>query len=264
MFWQLQVLEVFKVPMGHAVFVFGAAGAGKTTFCRNLRENGLPKRSIRLINLDPAQENGGDYDLDLCDFITVKDVMNECDYGPNGALFCALEEVCDNIDELSLQDFENEYFVFDCPGQIELFIHSDILQTCVKHVKNFAKVAIVYLIDSTNFMNSSKLMYSLLCATISMHRFYLPVLNVVSKSDLLDEEKLEQIACGENIFEDKFPDDENGRLSHAIVEYINSHGMLDFIPLDWKNEEMVGNLFLCLDNILQRYDDEEPKEVKCD
>lgn len=248
--------------MGHAVFVFGAAGAGKTTFCRNLKENGLPRRKIRLINLDPAQEQDTDYDVDLCEYITVHEIMDQCDYGPNGALFQALNEMCENIDELSLQDFENEYFIFDCPGQIELFLHSDILQSCVKHVKNFARVAIVYLLDSSNFLNDSKLIFSLLCATISMHRFYLPVINILSKSDLLDEDTLEKILSGEDLFEGKFADNENGRLSQAIVEYVNSNGMLDFIPLNWNNEEMIENVFLCLDNVLQRYDDEEPKEIR--
>lgn len=249
--------------MGHAVFVFGAAGSGKTTFCRNLREQGKP-RSIRLINLDPAQENGTDYDVDLCEHLTVNDVMNECDYGPNGALFYALQEMCENIQELHLQEFENEFFVFDCPGQIELFLHSDVLLECVRHVKNFAKVAVVYLIDSSNFMNPSKLIYSTLCATISMSRFYLPVISIISKADLLDEEKLEEILSGNDIFEEEFQDSESGRLSRAIVEYVNSNGMLDFLPLDWSNDDMVQNIFLSLDNVLQRYDDEEPKEGNFD
>ena len=72
--------------MGHAVFVFGIAASGKTTFCRNLREHGKPDRSIRLINLDPAQENGADY-VDLCDYITVDDFIWTT---ANGALFYAL------------------------------------------------------------------------------------------------------------------------------------------------------------------------------
>lgn len=248
--------------MGHAVFVFGAAGSGKTTFCRNLREYGKPNRTIRLINLDPAQESGTDYDVDLCEYLTVDDVMSECDYGPNGALFYALQEMCENIEELHLQEFEDEFFVFDCPGQIELFLHSDVLQECVRHVRNFAKVAVVYLIDSSNFTNPSKLIYSSLCATISMSRFCLPAINIISKADLLDEEKLEEILSGNDIFGEEFQDDENGRLSQAIVEYVNSNGMHDFLPLDWNNDDMVRNIFLSLDNVVQRYDDEEPKESK--
>lgn len=250
--------------MSHAVFVFGAAGAGKTTFCRNLKERAKPKRNICLINLDPAQENGADYDLDLCEYITVNEVMEECDYGPNGALFYALREMCENIDELNLSEFEGEYVFFDCPGQIELFLHSDILQTCIKHVKNFSKVAIVYLIDSTNFLSNSKLMYTLLCSTISVSRFLLPVLNIVSKADLLDEDKIEQILSGEDIFTDNFDDSENGKLSKTIVEYINNNGMMNFLPLNWKDEDTVEAVFRGLEDILQMYEDEDPKEFKCD
>lgn len=247
--------------MGHAVFVFGAAGSGKTTFCRHLREHGKPSRGIRLINLDPAQENGADYDVDLCEYITVDDVMDNCDYGPNGALFYALREMCENIEELRLQDFEDEFFVFDCPGQIELFLHSDILQECVRHIRSFAKVAIVYLIDSSNFINTHKLIYSTLCATISMSRFYLPVINIISKTDLLPEQKIDEILSGSDIFGDDFQNDEYGRLSRTIVEYVNNNGMLSFLPLDWNSDDMIHNLFLSLDNVLQRYDDEEPRDL---
>lgn len=250
--------------MGHAVFVFGAAGAGKTTFCRNLKERSKSKRNICLINLDPAQENGADYDLDLCQYITVNEVMEECDYGPNGALFYALKEMCENIEELNLNEFEGEYFFFDCPGQIELFLHSDILQRCVKYVKNFAKVAIVYLIDSTNFLSNSKLMYTLLCSTISISRFHVPVLNIISKADLLDEDKLDQIMSGEDVFAENFEENENGRLSRAIVDYVNNNGMMNFLPLNWKDEDTVEVVLGNLENILQMYEDEDPKELKCD
>jgi len=245
--------------MGHAIFVFGAAGAGKTTFCRNLREHGKPDRSIRLINLDPAQEDGADYDLDLCEFLTVNEVMDECDFGPNGALFYALEEMVENIDELKLHEFEEDYFLFDCPGQIELFLHSNILQKCVNHIQNHSKIAIVYLMDSTVFLNKPKLLFSTLCATISMFRFDLPVVNIISKADLLEKDFLEDILDKENIFDEEFDNSENGRLSKSISDFVMSNGMMDFYPLDWSNEDMVQNIFLVLDNVLQFYDDIETK-----
>lgn len=314
--------------MGHALFVFGAAGSGKTTFCRNIREYSAPKRSIKLVNLDPAQENGADFDVDLCDHITVGEVMDEMDFGPNGALFYALHEMSENLDELCLEDLENEFFIFDCPGQIELFLHSEILQKCVEKVKSFSKVAIVYVIDSSNFLDPQKLLYTLLCATISTYRFCLPVLTVVSKADLLDEETLERIVGGDpeawleasayNQERDLFVNQErdkdssnlekdlpsasqskdlydpkkespqnhpsviigtdpsatgnpaikqtnapmNTRIMKAMAEYINNNGMMDFLPINWKEEHTIDTLLLCLDNILQRFDDEEVKESR--
>lgn len=276
--------------MGHALFVFGAAGSGKTTFCRNLREYCAPNRSVRLINLDPAQEEGTDFDIDLCDYITVGEVMEEMDFGPNGALFYALEEMSENIDELHLEDFEDDFFVFDCPGQIELFLHSDILVRVVDKVKNFSKIAVVYLFDSSNFLNSQKLLYSLFCSTISTYRFCLPVINIISKADLLDENTLERICSGEDLFQEESEEygnkssviDEmdnlsienkknhissnlkkkNNKMLKSMIEYVNNNSMMSFLPINWKDESTAENLILFLDNILQKYDDDEPKEYK--
>lgn len=246
--------------MGHAIFVFGAAGAGKTTFCRNLREKGKPDRNIKLVNLDPAYNEATDYDIDLYDHITVQEVMENEDFGPNGALFYALKEMVENIDELRLQEFEDEYFVLDCPGQIELFLHSDIMVETVKHVSKFAKVAIVYLTDASNFQSSNKYMYSSLCATLSMSRFCLPVINIVSKADLLSEDELEKILY------ERFDGNRNSNaadeyklLEEALLDYVDDNGMMDYMPCDWDNESMVENILIQIDNILQRYDDAEPK-----
>lgn len=241
--------------MGHAVFVFGAAGAGKSTFCKNMKLNS--DKNIKLINLDPAQENGADYDLNLCDFITVNEVMEEMDFGPNGALFYALEEMCENLEVLNLEDFEEDYIFIDCPGQIELFLHSNVLQECIKSIKKHSKIAIAYLFDSTIFSNSNKLLYTLLTSAISMSRFEWPILNIISKADLLDEERLEEILeGGENMFGS---DNIKDKLSLAIEEYINYNGMTTFCPLDYNKDEMVQNVYLELENLLQRFDDVETK-----
>lgn len=245
--------------MGHAVFVFGAAGVGKTTFCRQMRECGAPRRAIRLVNLDPACENADDYDVNLCDHITVEDVMENCDFGPNGALFYALQEACENLEEFNLRSFEEDYVFFDCPGQIELFLHSDIIVEIINHVKAFSKIAVVYLTDASNFLISNKHLYAALCATLSLSRLSLPVLNVISKAEFLDEQQLENILeCGHLTIPEE--DDEYSRLTRAIIEYIESNGMLDYLPLNWDDKDTVENVLAQLDNILQRDDDIEPRE----
>ncbi|KAI5150424.1 GPN-loop GTPase [Enteropsectra breve] len=246
--------------MGHAVFVFGAAGAGKTTFCRNLKENGLPSRNIHLINLDPAQEDGTGYDINLCDHITVGDVMENLDFGPNGALFYALQETCANLEALELHTFEGDYIVFDCPGQIELFLHSDLLIKIVEHVQKFARVAIAYLTDATNFITGNKHIYSALCATLSMYRFNLPILNILSKADLVDDEKLEAAV---NALTDVNDDtSEYGRLNASILEYVENNGMLNYLSLNWYDDNSVQNVYMQLDILLQRLEDVETKESK--
>ncbi|KAI5179513.1 GPN-loop GTPase, partial [Pancytospora epiphaga] len=243
--------------MGYAVFVFGAAGAGKTTFCRNIKEHAQSSRTIRLVNLDPASYESQDYDVNLCDHITVADVMENCDYGPNGGLFAALEEAIANIDELKLHELEGEYVIFDCPGQIELFLHSSTMQDCISHVSRFFRVAIVYLTDATNFTVPSKYLYGSLCATLSVARFVLPVINILSKVDLVDAEELERILTGEGI---RDPEDAPDNLTKTVIEYVNSNGMFDYMPLDWNDDETIENILLQLDIVLQRIDDLEPTE----
>lgn len=245
--------------MGHAVFVFGAAGAGKTTFCRNIRERAKPSDNIRLINLDPAYNDASDYDVDLCQYITVQEVMANYDYGPNGALFHALEEMVDHLDEMKFEDFEEEYFIFDCPGQIELFLHSEILHECIKHVSGFAKIAVVYLTDAVNFVTGNKYLYASLFATLAMSRLYCPFINVLSKVDLIDEETLESILAQEHT---KIPegDSEYDRLTRAIIEYIENYSLQDFLPLNWDDEDTVQNVLYQLNHVLQREDDLEVNE----
>jgi len=52
-----------------------------------------------VVNLDPAAEKF-DYrcDIDIRDLITVDDVKEEMELGPNGALVFCLEYLLDNID----------------------------------------------------------------------------------------------------------------------------------------------------------------------
>jgi len=257
--------------MGHAVFVFGAAGAGKTTFCKKFKEEAPYNTHISLINLDPAQESCEGYDVNLCDHITVDEVMENYDFGPNGALFFALQEMIENIDELKLEEFESEYIVFDCPGQIELFLHSSIMNDCLRHVQRLFKVAIVYLTDSTSLCTSEKFLYSSLCATLCMYRFCVPAINIATKMDLIDEETADAIVNGElpagqggeygqaadEAGEGK---DEYRKLKNAIGEFIDSYGIVNYIPLNWEDEDMVKGVYLHIDSILQRFDDIEIKE----
>lgn len=57
--------------------------------------------------------------------------MMQDELGPNGAVLYALEELEGNMEWL--QDGlgrmgEDDYVIFDCPGQVELFTHHDSLR----------------------------------------------------------------------------------------------------------------------------------------
>ena len=64
-----------------------------------------------------------------------------------------MEHLIDNIDWLlqELQEFSDDSFVlFDCPGQIELYSHLDVMQRLAKALqKEGLNVCAVYCADGT-------------------------------------------------------------------------------------------------------------------
>ncbi len=83
------------VTMRYAVLVTGPAGAGKSTFSRSFMTHlNMSKRTGHLVNLDPAASSASfEYEpvIDIKDLISVEDVMNEYNYGPNGGLVYCFE-----------------------------------------------------------------------------------------------------------------------------------------------------------------------------
>lgn len=56
--------------------------------------------------------------------------MEEDDLGPNGGVLYALEELEQNMDwlEKGLSELGEDYVLFDCPGQVELYTHHSSLR----------------------------------------------------------------------------------------------------------------------------------------
>lgn len=78
--------------------------------------------------------------VDIRDFITLEEIMQEQQLGPNGGLMYAVESLDNSIDLFILQikslvEEEKAYLVFDCPGQVELFTHHSSLFNIFKKWK---------------------------------------------------------------------------------------------------------------------------------
>ena len=77
-------------------------------------------------------------------------------YGPNGGLVYCMEYLVENIDWLldELHEFAEDAFVFfDCPGQIELYSHLDVMTRLTKAIsKSGYLLCAVYCADGT-FIN---------------------------------------------------------------------------------------------------------------
>lgn len=125
-------------------------------------------RKCSVVNLDPANDRTTyPCALDVRELVTLEEIMSEDTLGPNGGVLYALEEVENNMDWLTeglkglggnftfplcccrwynmlegmgrgiwmgicrLKDIwinADDYVLFDCPGQVELFTHHSALR----------------------------------------------------------------------------------------------------------------------------------------
>lgn len=110
-----------------AQLVIGPPGSGKSTYCKAMGEFlGAMGREASIVNLDPANDVlPYDCAVDVSELITLEDAMEKLRLGPNGSLVYCMEYLEKNVGWLHgrLQGCKGRYFLFDCPGQVELYTH---------------------------------------------------------------------------------------------------------------------------------------------
>ncbi|KAF2284707.1 hypothetical protein GH714_029457 [Hevea brasiliensis] len=217
-----------------------------STYCSSLYQHcEIVGRSIHIVNLDPAAEHF-DYPvaMDIRELISLDDVMEELGLGPNGALIYCMEELEDNLDDWLTEELDNyrddDYLVFDCPGQIELFSHVPVLRNFVKHLKrkNF-NVCAVYLIDSQFITDVTKFISG--CMDLFLQCYLNP-----EPRALLSE--LNQRMAPQFL-----------KLNKALIELVDEYSMVNFVPLDLKKESSIQYVLAQIDNCIQYGEDADVK-----
>lgn len=268
----------------------GPAGVGKSTYCQAMQEHAATeKRKINIANMDPAAEEFTyDVAFDIRDLITLEDVMDELQYGPNGGLLYCMEYLLQNIDWLKDeidQYGDDEYLILDCPGQIELYSHVPVMRSVVDALRMWGvKLCGVYLIDAANFAcDASKFISGALLSLSAMIQLELPHINVLTKCDLVDPDDLNEIlqfdtasmvanaADAHHGAESQtslrsFPLSQSsrrlGKLTYAICSLLDDFTMVSFLPLNLKDEESIGLVLHAADHLIQYGEDLEPRD--CD
>ncbi|RIB03828.1 GPN-loop GTPase [Gigaspora rosea] len=261
--------------MGRYVqLVMGPAGSGKSTYCATMMTHCQNiGRSVHLFNLDPAAEKF-EYNptIDIRDLITLEDVMEELQYGPNGGLIYCLEFLLNNIDWLEdeLGEYEDDYLIIDCPGQIELYTHFPIMRRICECLQRMHfRICGVYLLESQFIQDNSKFFAGVMSAMSAMVSLEIPHINVLSKMDLLGKVKQREL---ERYFDPDpllLADEANTSmnpkfhdLNRAIVQLIDDYNMVSFLPLNINDEDSITAVISHVDNALQFGEDQEPKEPK--
>ncbi len=178
------------------LYVVGTAGSGKSTLVQAYKEwSNLQEYDAITLNLDPGAEIlPYEPDVDIRDWINLQEVMEEYGLGPNGAQIVAADMIALNAKEVAtvLEDYRTDYILVDTPGQMELFTFRESSQVVMDAFDRDAGF-LVYLSDPILSKKPSGLISSLLLAATCQFRHTMPFLNVLSKSDLLAENELEQI-----------------------------------------------------------------------
>ncbi|XP_074782129.1 GPN-loop GTPase 2 [Athene noctua] len=243
--------------------VIGPPGSGKTTYCQGMQEFlGRIGRKVTVVNLDPANEvMPYQCAVDIAELITLPDVMENLKLGPNGGLIYCMEYLEANFDWLQekLAAFRGHYYLFDCPGQVELYTHHDALKNVFAQLAkwNF-RLAAVHLVDSHYCTDPGKFI-SVLCTSLStMLHVELPHVNVLSKMDLIEQygklafnldyytEVLDLSYLVDHLASDPFFRNYR-RLNEKLVEVIEDYSLVSFVPLNVQDKESMRQVMQAVD-----------------
>jgi len=178
------------------VYLVGTAGSGKTSMTKTLGDwIEDHEMSACRVNLDPAVEVlPYAPDVDVREYVNYKELLKE-GLGPNGALVKSVDLMLLYADQLraSIEETESNYVIVDTPGQLELFAYRKSTLELFKKITANDKAVLVYLIDPSLFISEGSadpysFTSALLLGLSVTARMKVPLIHVISKSDLLSEE----------------------------------------------------------------------------
>lgn len=256
----MEVAKRFKpAHRYYGQLVIGPPGAGKTTYCSKMSEL-LKKlgRQVIVINLDPANDlMKYKPDIDIRKLIVLEEVMQHHNLGPNGALLYCMEYLEKNIDWLlgQINGENNINFIFDLPGQVELYCHHQSLTNIFSHLKNFnMHLCVIHLVDSHHCSDAGKFISALMLSLSAMLKIGLPHVNLLTKVDLL-KNHIEKLQFGIDFYTEVLDlnylldslDSDNfsnkyKKLNSALVSIIESYSLVTFQLVDMFKEKSLINV----------------------
>jgi GTPase SAR1 family protein len=256
------------------LYFIGTAGSGKSTITATFKswmtQQGLDAITV---NLDPGAE-GLQYsaDIDVREWISLGEVMDEYGLGPNGAQIVCADLIALKALEIKevLDEFDADYALVDTPGQVELFAYRDASKAILEAFGKKNSLA-AYLFDPFLSRSPTGFVSLFMLFTSIQFRIELPFISILSKSDLLPEDKLEKIVAWSSdqnsLYEDLMASSSSMHLQSSI-EFFKALEVLDvqreLIPASSENGtgmediyNMVQQMFFAGEDLL---DDRQPDE----
>jgi GTPase SAR1 family protein len=178
------------------LYFVGTAGSGKSTLTHTFSQWMIRQGyNPIIINLDPGVLKIPYVpDIDIRDWIVLSEVMEEYQLGPNGAQIACADMIALHIQEVAdvLEGFKADYVLIDTPGQDELFAFRSSSRAVIEHL-NRQESSIAFLFDPMLTKRPSGFVSSLMLSATVQFRLMLPIINVLSKTDLLEENERDTI-----------------------------------------------------------------------
>jgi GTPase SAR1 family protein len=239
------------------VFISGTAGSGKSLLSSKLQDYYSKNGAFAaILNLDPGVENTPyTCDVDVRDYVDYVSIMQQYELGPNGAMVMANDLIASKIDDIENQvnQVNPDYLIVDTPGQIELFAYRSSGRFIVDNISSDEKTN-VFLFDGSLITTPVNFVSIALLATSIRLRLNLPTINVLTKTDLI-EDKLKDIlqwSTDLKTLENAISKDTDGEtysLTTNILRGLNLGGFVQgLIPIS----NVTGEGFLNLEGALSR------------
>ena len=242
-----------------AIFIVGTAGAGKSLLTSRIFDyytrNGA---FVGILNLDPGVENlPYTCDVDVRDYVDIVSIMKQYDLGPNGAMIIASDLIASKIEQIQsyVDDMNPDYLIVDTPGQMELFAYRTSGPFFVQNFNAEQKVAL-FLYDGVLVTTPTNFVSVALLATSIKLRLNLPHINVLTKTDLIEDKISDILKWSSSLtsLEDaiaKHADGENYTLVTNILRGLNLGGFSQgLIPVSNASGDGMVNLEAALSRIL--------------
>ncbi len=178
------------------IYFTGTAGAGKTTFVRAfadwMKSAGY---EATVVNLDPGSESTAlDPAVDIREWVRLDDIEDEYGLGPNGAQIAAADMIALKIFDVkqAIDELKTDYVLVDTPGQVELFAFREASKAVVDALSG-DRSQIAFLFDPALARTPGGFVSLLLLSATVEFRFRLPMINVLTKSDVLSAEQLAEL-----------------------------------------------------------------------
>jgi len=220
----------------YGIFIVGTAGSGKSLLSASLAEwLRTQGEDVGIVNLDPGVLSlPYNPDVDIRNSISVKQLMEKFQLGPNGALVMAVDLVADQSFKLNqeLADLNPTYVIVDTPGQMELFAFRASGPFIAKELTLDQKM-VLYLFDAPFCANPFNYVSNMFLSASVYLRLMLPQVHVLSKVDLIspkDAKKIIEWSSTPSALDETFRGEPSGSIYLLAKDIFNiiSRLRLDF------------------------------------